>query len=159
MGGINREKADAIMAKIGYVRGLEFEPNTDKWECWYSYKDPAQFSICIRIRLHDAGFQFSYIQGLETMTRLYTDWFSPVTKKSHFVKWYKQFLDDAMWFAKKYSGGDMDWETVVGDMVTLIDGAMKEFMPDDWFDMDEKEKKRWCADFGMEHAHVIKHDE
>lgn len=102
MASISKDQADKIMESIGYERRIERSQGTDNHECWYRNKNIEAFSISVGVRLKDAGFMFLYIQGLETMTRLQTDWFSPLTSKKHFMKWFKIFMDDAIWFAKKY---------------------------------------------------------
>lgn len=45
--------------------------------------------------------------------------------------------------------------TVMEDMVTLCDGVMTQFMPEEWLAMSHEEKVKWCEEFGLEHAHVI----
>lgn len=155
MSKITTAEADRIMAKIGYSRGMSgCNPQTGEViECWYSNLNIEAFSISVGVRLEDAGFMFRYIQGLETMTRLQTDWFSPLTSKKHFMKWFKQFMEDAFWFSKKYAKV-MD-ERILEDMATLCDGVLNEYTPEEWNEMSQKDKMQWCDNFGLEHAHAI----
>lgn len=155
MSKITTAEADKIMAKIGYSRSMSAcNPQTGEViECWYRNLNIEAFSISVGVRLEDAGFMFRYIQGLETMTRLQTDWFSPLISKKHFIKWFKQFMEDAFWFSKKYAKV-MD-ARILEDMVTLCDGVLNEFTPDEWSKMSQKDKMQWCDNFGLEHAHAI----
>lgn len=157
MGGITREVADKIMSKIGYRRYVELNPHTDRHECWYGVLDIEKFGVCIMIRLIDAAFKFRYYQNSpSTMSVLQTEWFSPVTNKKHFMKWFNSFVGDAFWFNKRYASHteDMD-ERILEDMVTLCDGVLKWFTPEAWNDMSQKEKMAWCEQFGLEHTYVV----
>lgn len=149
-------QADKIMSQIGYTRHMSgCNPNTGEvLECYYSNRNVEAFSISIGVRLADAGFMFRYVQGLQTMTRLQTDWFSPLTSKKHFMKWYKQFVEDAFWFSKRYT--DVMDKRILEDMVTLCDGVLSQFTPEQWNELSQNDKMKWCDDFGLEHAHVIK---
>lgn len=111
MASITILKADRIMSKIGYSRGISVcDPESGEiLEGWYSNSDIECFSITVMIRLSDAAFRFRYIPRLgTTMTRLDTDWFSPLTNKTHFMKWFNSFIEDARWFNERYEKhGDM----------------------------------------------------
>lgn len=49
-------------------------------------------------------------------------------------------------------------EMILEDMVTLCDGVIHNFTPEEWDEMSKKDKMKWCEDFGLEHAHIIKED-
>lgn len=154
MSSITREKADNIMHCIGYSRSMEVNQYTDAHECWYSRSDIEKFGVCVKIRLIDSAFKFQYYQNSPgTMSVLSTEWFSPVTNKKHFMKWFGSFVEDAFWLSKRYTNV-MD-ERILEDMVTLCDGVLNEFTPDEWNEMSQKDKMQWCDNFGLEHAHVI----
>lgn len=53
----------------------------------------------------------------------------------------------------------MDYKTVLEDMVTLVDGAMKNFTPEEWVGLSEEQKVQWCLEFGLKHAHEIRPEE
>lgn len=156
MAKISMADADKIMAHIGYTRSMSScDPKTGEvLECYYSNLDIEKFSVLVKVRLEDAAFAFQYHQGLQTMTVLKTDWFSPLTSKKHFMKWFKQFVSDAFWFNKRYA--DIMDERILEDMVTLCDGVLNEYTPEEWNDMSQKDKMVWCEQYGLEHAHVIK---
>lgn len=44
---------------------------------------------------------------------------------------------------------------VVKDMICLVDGAMKNYLPEEWQDLTFEEKRAWCIAYGLEHARVI----
>lgn len=50
-------------------------------------------------------------------------------------------------------------ERILEDMVALCEGVLKNFDYEEWSWMTEEEKKIWCENFGLEHAHVIRGDE
>lgn len=155
MGAITKETADKIMSKIGYTRYSDLNPNNSvSHECWYGILDVEQFGVCIRIRLYDAAFKFQYRQNSPgTMSVLQTDWFSPVTSRKHFMRWFNSFVEDARWLSKKYAEA-VD-PRILRDMVILCDGVMDEFTLDGWDAMSLCDKLLWCEDYGLEHTHVI----
>lgn len=155
MASITISAADRIMSKIGYSRGMSAcDPESGKvLEGWYSNSDIEAFSIMVAVRLSDAAFRFQYIPRLgSTMTKLGTDWFSPLTKKAHFMKWFNSFIEDARWFSEKYEKHeDM---RVYEDCVKLINHIV-EWGNEDWLSMNTEEKLSWCREIGLDHRHVI----
>lgn len=98
--GIAKDIADAIMEKIDYCRVLEVEPESDKHVCVYRNVCIDTLRIYIEIRLSDAAFKFSYANSQKMISHLETGWFSPVTNKKHFLKFFNRFTDEAMWLSK-----------------------------------------------------------
>lgn len=47
---------------------------------------------------------------------------------------------------------------ILEDMVTLCNGVIKNFTPEEWDEMSQEDKMKWCEDFGLEHAHIIEED-
>lgn len=99
---VTREQADKMMATIGYVRGMEFSPNSPEHEIWYSNKNPEEFSIAIMIRLKDGFYMFRYIPSNSTTTRLTTCWLAPITNKKTFMERFNSFVSDAKCLRQKY---------------------------------------------------------